>query len=262
MFEADASATYGVVYSDKSTGVSGEEPKPETDTVVSIDKSDEAPDVELSDSKDTLINKVMSEELKKKAEGKNVKINLSVEKMSKLSDVETEVIEKTITSVQKVGLLLNINLSVDIEGDKINVSDTPDAIRLSIDVPQELVNSDSNIERTYSVLRIHNGKVDVLKAVYNNNTNKITFETDGFSTYVLVYEDVVKTPEPENPTVENPAPETPSAEAPATDVPGETEIKDTDKSVKTGDKSPIAALITMLGLSGLGIFASTKKKRV
>ena len=41
-----------------------------------------------------------------------------------------------------------------------------------------------------------------------------------------------------------------------------TKIKDTDKSVKTGDKSPIAALITMLGLSGLGIFASTKKKRV
>ncbi|RGZ66986.1 LPXTG cell wall anchor domain-containing protein [Eubacterium sp. AM49-13BH] len=78
----------------------------------------------------------------------------------------------------------------------------------------------------------------------------------------LINKDAVKTPAPENPTVENPAPETPSAEAPATDVPGETKIKDTDKSVKTGDKSPIAALITMLGLSGLGIFASTKKKRV
>ena len=88
-----------------------------------------------------------------------------------------------------------------------------------------------------------------------------------FSTYVLVYEDTVKNPVPENPTPENPSPENPTTEVPSTDepateTPAGTEIKDGDKSVQTGDKSPIAALVSLLGLSGLGIFASTKKKRV
>lgn len=60
----------------------------------------------------------------------------------------------------------------------------------------------------------------------------------------------VKTAEAENPS------ETPSEEKPST------EIKEEEESPQMGDKSPIAALVSLLGLSGLGIFASTKKKRV
>ena len=69
-------------------------------------------------------------------------------------------------------------------------------------------------------------------------------------------------PTPENPSQENPTTEAPSTDEPATETPAGTEIKDGDKSAQTGDKSPIAALVSLLGLSGLGIFASTKKKRV
>ena len=60
----------------------------------------------------------------------------------------------------------------------------------------------------------------------------------------------VKIAEAENPS------ETPSEEKPST------EIKEEAEAPQTGDKSPIAALVSLLGLSGLGIFASTKKKRV
>ena len=149
-------------------------------------------------------------------------------------------------------MYLDIDLNVMIGNGNISVTETKKPIAIEVSVPDELINTDANKTRKYSVLRVHNGNVDVLDATYDENTKKILFKSDVFSTYVLVYEDTVKNPVPENPSPENPT----------TEVPSGTEIKDGDKSVQTGDKSPIAALVSLLGLSGLGIFASTKKKRV
>lgn len=240
-----------------------------------VETGKDAPSVDIEESASDLIDKVLTEDQKKNSDGKDIDIILSVNKDTGVSEEDKKAVEKKLAEIstsKKAGMYLDIDINVAIGNDKISVTKTQKPITIKISVPDELINKDAGKTRTYSVLRVHDGKVDVLDATYDENTKKLSFESSEFSTYVLVYEDVVKTPEPENPTpenptpenptVENPAPETPSAEAPATDVPGETEIKDTDKSVKTGDKSPIAALITMLGLSGLGIFASTKKKRV
>ena len=174
-------------------------------------------------------------------------------------------------------MYLDIDLNVMIGNGNISVTETKKPIAIEVSVPDELINTDANKTRKYSVLRVHNGNVDVLDATYDENTKKLLFKSDVFSTYVLVYEDTVKNPTPENPTPENPTPENPTSEnpsqenptteapstdEPATETPAGTEIKDGDKSVQTGDKSPIAALVSLLGLSGLGIFAPTKKKRV
>ena len=46
-----------------------------------------------------------------------------------------------------------------------------------------------NVTRIYKVMRNHNGKVDILDATFDAKTNMLTFKTDKFSTYALVYLD-------------------------------------------------------------------------
>ena len=240
----------------------------------------DAPSVEVKESVSDLIDNILSDDQKKDAEGKDVKIVLSVNKDIGVNEDDKKAAEKKLaelSSGKKAGMYLDIDLNVMIGNGNISVTETKKPIAIEVSVPDELINTDANKTRKYSVLRVHNGKVDVLDATYDENTKKILFKSDVFSTYVLVYEDTVKNPTPENPTPENPTPENPtpenpsqenptteapSTDEPATETPAGTEIKDGDKSAQTGDKSPIAALVSLLGLSGLGIFASTKKKRV
>lgn len=245
-----------------------------------VDTGKDAPSVEVKESVSDLIDNILSDDQKKYAEGKNVKIVLSVNKDIGVNEDDKKAAEKKLaelSSGKKAGMYLDIDLNVMIGNGNISVTETKKPIAIEVSVPDELINTDANKTRKYSVLRVHNGKVDVLDATYDENTKKLLFKSDVFSTYVLVYEDTVKNPIPENPTPENPTPENPtpenpsqenptteapSTDEPATETPAGTEIKDGDKSAQTGDKSPIAALVSLLGLSGLGIFASTKKKRV
>ena len=250
----------------------------------------DAPSVEVKESVSDLIDNILSDDQKKDAEGKDVKIVLSVNKDIGVNEDDKKAAEKKLaelSSGKKAGMYLDIDLNVMIGNGNISVTETKKPIAIEVSVPDELINTDANKTRKYSVLRVHNGNVDVLDATYDENTKKLLFKSDVFSTYVLVYEDTVKNPTPENPTPENPTPENPtpenptpenptsenpsqenptteapSTDEPATETPAGTEIKDGDKSAQTGDKSPIAALVSLLGLSGLGIFASTKKKRV
>lgn len=44
--------------------------------------------------------------------------------------------------------------------------------------------------RTYKIIRVHEGKADILPATFDTNTHELTFETDRFSAYAVVYKDV------------------------------------------------------------------------
>ena len=51
-------------------------------------------------------------------------------------------------------------------------------MKVTIKVPEELINKDSKTKREYYIARSHNGKVDILETIYNEKTNSLTFETD------------------------------------------------------------------------------------
>ena len=104
-------------------------------------------------------------------------------------------------------------------------------IRIALEVPTELINTDTSVERVYKVLRYHDGdenKVTALDAKFDKATGILTFETDRFSTYALVYEDV---------------------EAGKDDVPD------------AGVISTSAIWIGAMSVSGLGALALSKKKK-
>lgn len=90
-----------------------------------------------------------------------------------------------------IGQYLNLNLTLKIPGraDR-QITDLSAPMYIAITIPQNLVNHDSSIERTYRIVRIHDGVVTLIDGTYDAATNQFTFATDGFSTYALVYEDV------------------------------------------------------------------------
>ena len=134
---------------------------------------------------------------------------------------------------------------------------------LQIAVPEKLLNKDRNIERTYKIIRVHNGEVTVLdsdKCQFNEKTGVITFKTDKFSTYAIVYTDKAKeviSGGSEAGGKDN----TDNGNNANIDVKEEPVLGSTaDDSVNTGDNFNLCMYIMLLAVSGAALFLSKKKK--
>lgn len=111
---------------------------------------------------------------------------------TKVDTAEKEAIANALGE-KKLGAFLDISLIKQIGNYEGKVEKLNAPIRVSLTIPTELINTDESIERVYKVLRYHEGdanKVTVLDAIFDKATGTILFETDRFSTYALVYEDV------------------------------------------------------------------------
>ena len=71
------------------------------------------------------------------------------------------------------------------EMSKTAVHRTNDEITVSFLVPEALRHSG----RAYSIVRIHDGEAAMLEAQYDEESHMLSFETDRFSTYAVVYKD-------------------------------------------------------------------------
>ena len=71
---------------------------------------------------------------------------------------------------------------------KINkkVSDSQEMITITINVPSDLISNN----REYKIIRVHNGVVKTVDSVWDADNKTITFKTNEFSTYAIVYRDV------------------------------------------------------------------------
>ena len=162
-------------------------------TDVTVSQGKDAPDTTFDESDEELTDKILTEDEKIQAAGKDIKINLSINNISdNASDEDNKLIKNRLTVSQKVGMILDIKLNMTIGADSKQVYETAQEITLSAEIPEELLNNNSDIIRKYSVIRIHNSKAEILKSEYNAQTKKITFKTDRFSTYAIIYEDTKK----------------------------------------------------------------------
>ena len=149
-----------------------------------------------ADSEQELIDSVLTDDEKSQVEnGESVSISLKVENNS-VSKEETKKIEKEIKKTEsdsnkKIGAFLDISIEKTIGKKLLGTRELNSEIELSIDVPTSLADNIKEDGKTYKVARNHEGIVDLIDAVYNASTNKLTFKTDRFSTYALLYEPVV-----------------------------------------------------------------------
>lgn len=144
-------------------------------------------DVEISRDEiiDLLIEnkKITANELSEVAEGKKIEIVLEVK------EAQTNELIETNTKGYKVGKYLDITLYKSVNGTNESIHELSKVMKVTIKVPEELINKDSKTKREYYIARSHNGKVDILETKYDEKTNSLTFETDKFSDYAIIYKD-------------------------------------------------------------------------
>lgn len=144
-------------------------------------------DVEISRDEviDFLIEnkKITANELSEVAEGKKIEIVLEVKEAQANELIETS------TKGYKVGKYLDITLYKSVNGTNESIHELTKVLKVTIKVPEELINKDSKTKREYYIARSHNGKVDILETKYDEKTNSLTFETDKFSDYAIIYKD-------------------------------------------------------------------------
>ena len=149
------------------------------------------PAINIASATDQLLN------LAKLSEDENRAVKAGNKTQFVLSASGTTPTKEEIALIQSVlgnnviGQYLNLNLTFKISGraDR-QITDLSAPMYIAITIPQNLVNHDSSIERTYRIVRIHDGVATLIDGTYDAATNQFTFATDGFSTYALVYEDV------------------------------------------------------------------------
>lgn len=192
----------------------------------------------LADTPSDIIAKInfTDEELDAIDDGKNIFVFLEVKDISdSVSESDKKLVEGKLSGIESgvnatVGMYLDINLYKQIEGqDKVKVSETNGKLKISFEIPEKLRKEN----RKFYIIRIHDGVVTVITPT--QNANILTFETDKFSTYALVYTDSKE--------ADVKAPETP-------------------KSAKTGDKAPLACVVVlMFGSCLTSLYLVLRKKK-
>ncbi len=196
-------------------------------------------------SRDNLIDllienkEITANELSEIAQGKKVEIVLSVKEAQPSKLIETN------TKGYKVGKYLDITLYKGVDGTYGSIHELTKTLKIKITVPERLINKDSKIKRKYFIARSHNGKVDILEAKYDENTNSLIFETDKFSDYAILYQDT-------------------KAEGliniDSSDKQETVEKQKETKKVQTGDNTNSVLFISMFSISLLGVYYFIMKK--
>lgn len=129
------------------------------------------------------------------------------------------------------------------------ISEPGAKIRLTIRIPDELVNTDSTISREYFILRMHGGELTVLNGSFDKDTREYTFETDKFSDYAIVCKDTRIETKPDDRKNDSKGSSGGSSKAPVT-------------SANTGDRNqPLAWMILAVAATGIIAAAIRRKKR-
>ena len=117
----------------------------------------------------------------------------------RLKDVNTAVDTQEKTGIwdkletNALGTFLDIELLKQIGGTETKITETTDKIEITFEIPEHIRNTDDTVTRTYQIMRNHDGVVDILDVEsYDEAAHLLTFKTDKFSTYALVYQDTAK----------------------------------------------------------------------
>ena len=165
------------------------------DKPVNTTPADNAANTVLTDTDIDLIDKILSdEEQTQVAQGAEVKVYLKVVDISQEVAAEDKAAAEAVAGDNEIGMYLDIDLFKQVDTTETQVQETAGAVTITITIPEELINTNESVTRTYSIIRVHedaNGNLitDVIEGVYDPETKTFTFQTDKFSTYALAYED-------------------------------------------------------------------------
>ena len=148
-----------------------------------------APATDISTPAEELKDMLLTDEEKQQVQnGTNIRIVLEVQDAGNtVSASDKEAVAQALNGFT-VGQYLNIDLYKLAEAERTDIHETAKKIKIVIAVPEALRNADSSKTRTFAVVRVHDGRAELL-ADLDGSADTITIETDRFSTYAIVYQD-------------------------------------------------------------------------
>ena len=215
---------------------------------VEVVKKEDTPDTTIEGSNNEIINSVFTEEeIKTFKNGVKVEVTIDINNIeNKVTESDKKLIDNKLKADEKIGTILDIVLNKNVDGNKNSVHELNSAIKLKVAIPENIINKDASIKREYSVIRIHNGESENISVDYNANDNTITFETDRFSTYAIVYKDIIKNTEDNNQSA----------------IPdNNTSVDSKDNSVATSDTMHAAGTVWLLFAISSGMICVLSRRR-
>ena len=215
---------------------------------VEVVKKEDTPDTIIEGSNNEIINSVFTEEeIKAFKNGVKVEVTIDINNIeNKVTESDKKLIDNKLKADEKIGTILDIVLNKNVDGNKNSVHELNSAIKLKVAIPENIINKDASIKREYSVIRIHNGESENIPVDYNANDNTITFETDRFSTYAIVYKDIIKNTEDNNQSA----------------IPdNNTSVDSKDNSVATSDTMHAAGTVWLLFAISSGMICVLSRRR-
>ena len=214
---------------------------------------------------------ITADELAQIADGANVDIVLTVKEANDPGEVKTAMAQaaKDYTIGQHLDISLLKYMTVNgSQQTAVALRTTKNALTISVVVPDALINTNSAVNRTYCIVRNHEGTIDVLDAAFDAASKTLTFKTDRFSIYAIAYKDTAVPSSGSNPGSNNSSngSETKKNEV-AAPTPAPTPASTSKPSTitampQTGDTSNPTLYVVLLvaSLLGLAVVFACKKR--
>ncbi|MEG0722452.1 MAG: hypothetical protein RR446_12005, partial [Lachnospiraceae bacterium] len=208
---------------------------------VNVDQN--APDMTISNSKADMIQMVVSaDELAAVADGETINIYMEVKDISDTVPAEDKAKIEAAAGEDTTIMYLDISLFKKLGNqDAQKVANTNGKMTVSIKIPNSLITQDAGKTRTYKIMQVHEGKLDIIEGTYDAATGLFTFQIDKFSTYAITY---VDTTNPTTPDPTNPAQPTTTPTKPITSDTSPT------TGVKTGDSTNMKLWMILMVVTG------------
>lgn len=213
------------------------------DVSVDVEVGQNVPKTELQNSKSEMIQIALTaDELAAVANGDSADVWIEVaDATDSISDESKAAIAKA-TEGYEMGQYIDISLfkKLDSQEDATKIHETGKMIKITITIPDKFLSAD----RTFFIVRNHDGEVTVIDGVFDKDAKTFTFETDRFSDYAIVYKDGV-----------DDATATPDAKG--------ADAAKNSAAPQTNDTNNFALWIFMISISGAALTATTMydKKR-
>lgn len=201
---------------------------------------------------------ITADELAQIADGASVDIALTVKEANVSAEIKTAMAQaaKGCTIGQYLDISLFKYMTVNgKQQDGVALHTTKNALTISVAVPDALINTNSAVNRTYCIVRNHEGTITVLDAAFDAASKTLTFKTDRFSDYAIAYKDTAVPSSGSNPGSNNSSngSETKKNEV-AAPTPASTSKPSTITAMpQTGDTSNPTLYVVLLVASLLGL---------
>lgn len=135
------------------------------------------------------IKNVLSEEQLAAIEDGTAKVEITLDVTNidaTVSQADKDLIAEAIESISGDYIVMNyldIKFGANVDGEVISIFETDGLITVSVAL-------DKAANGTYKVVRIHDGKADVIDSELSADGTRLTFRTDKFSTYAIIFADV------------------------------------------------------------------------